>query len=180
MPRSLLTPVAVVFTALAWSGSWITGKLALAGAPPLEISTVRFIIAALVLAAITFATRADLGRGSLWPVTLAGFLGYCAYNAFVFVGLTMAPASDGALIVPTLIPVLTALAATFIGERLTPVKLAGFAVAGLTVLIGLVMNLYGGRMIDRIADTHDNAEMERLLARFRPWVLGSPERAVCS
>jgi hypothetical protein len=39
------------------------------------------------------------------------------------------------------------------------------------VLIGLVMNLYGGRMIDRIADTRDNAEMERLLTRFRPWIL---------
>jgi 4-hydroxybenzoate polyprenyltransferase len=39
------------------------------------------------------------------------------------------------------------------------------------VLIGLVMNLYGGRMIDRISDTRDNAEMERLLSRFRPWIL---------
>jgi len=39
------------------------------------------------------------------------------------------------------------------------------------VLIGLTMNLYGGRMIDRITDTRDNAEMERLLTRFRPWIL---------
>jgi drug/metabolite transporter (DMT)-like permease len=138
MPRSLLTPLAAFFTAIAWSGSWITGKLAVAGAPPLEISTVRFLIAAAVLAAITLATRADLGRGSLWPVALAGLLGYCAYNAFVFVGLTMAPASDGALIVPTLIPVLTALAATFIGERLTAMKLAGFALASVGVALVIV------------------------------------------
>src|ERR1700694_6057109 len=140
MPRSLLTPVAAFATALAWSGSWITGKLALAAAPPLEISAVRFIIAAIVLAAITRASRADLGRGSLWPVALAGFLGYCAYNAFVFVGLTMAPASDGALIVPTTIPVLTALAARYIGERLTGMKIAGFALAsfGVALVIGAV------------------------------------------
>jgi 4-hydroxybenzoate polyprenyltransferase len=39
------------------------------------------------------------------------------------------------------------------------------------VAIGLVMNLYGGRTIDRIADTRDDAEMERLLTRFRPGVL---------
>src|SRR5207253_4160073 len=39
------------------------------------------------------------------------------------------------------------------------------------VLIGLVMNLYGGRTIDRVADTRDDAEMERLLAQFRPMVL---------
>jgi hypothetical protein len=39
------------------------------------------------------------------------------------------------------------------------------------VLIGVLMNLYGGRMIDRIADTRDRDEMERLLTRFRPWIL---------
>jgi len=37
--------------------------------------------------------------------------------------------------------------------------------------IGVVMNLYGGRTIDRIADTRDDAEMERLLTQFRPWIL---------
>jgi len=30
---------------------------------------------------------------------------------------------------------------------------------------------YGGRTIDRIADTRDDAEMERLLTRFRPGIL---------
>ncbi|HYK97676.1 MAG TPA: hypothetical protein VEU77_04730 [Candidatus Acidoferrales bacterium] len=39
------------------------------------------------------------------------------------------------------------------------------------VLIGLVMNLYGGRTIDRIADTRDDTEMERLLSQFRPMIL---------
>jgi drug/metabolite transporter (DMT)-like permease len=149
MPRSLLTPVAAFFTALAWSGSWITGKLAVTGAPPLEISTVRFVIAAVVLGGITLATRSDLGRGSLWPVALAGFLGYCAYNAFVFVGLTMAPASDGALIVPTMIPVLTALAATFIGERLTAMKIAGFAVASL----GVALVIAAGQSANEVSTT---------------------------
>ncbi len=147
MPRSLLTPLAAFCTALAWSGSWITGKLAVAGAPPLEISAVRFIIAALVLAAITLATRADLGRGNLWPVVLAGVFGYCAYNAFVFVGLTMAPASDGALIVPTTIPVLTAVAASFVGERLTATKLAGFALAS----IGAALVIAAGQTGDEIS-----------------------------
>jgi hypothetical protein len=33
------------------------------------------------------------------------------------------------------------------------------------------MNRYGGRTIDRIADTKDDAEMERLLSRFRPAIL---------
>ena len=41
------------------------------------------------------------------------------------------------------------------------------------IAIGVVMNLYGGRTIDRIADTKDDAEMERLLVRFRPGLLAS-------
>ena len=147
MPRSFLTLLAAFCTALAWSGSWITGKLAVGGAPPLEISTVRFVIAALVLAAIAIGTRAELGRGTLWPVVLAGVFGYCAYNAFVFVGLTMAPASDGALIVPTLIPVLTALAASLVCERLTATKLAGFALAS----IGAALVIAAGQTGDEIS-----------------------------
>ncbi|HEY6203337.1 MAG TPA: hypothetical protein VI056_09850 [Candidatus Limnocylindria bacterium] len=39
------------------------------------------------------------------------------------------------------------------------------------VAIAVVMNLYGGRTIDRIAGTRDDAEMERLLTRFRPGTL---------
>jgi 4-hydroxybenzoate polyprenyltransferase len=38
-------------------------------------------------------------------------------------------------------------------------------------VIAVVMNRYGGRTIDQIADTRDDAEMERLLARFNPWIL---------
>jgi drug/metabolite transporter (DMT)-like permease len=147
MPRSILTPFAAVWVAMAWSGSWITGKLAVGSAPPLEISAVRFVIAALVLAALAVVTRTKLGRGGLRPVVLAGVFGYCAYNAFVFVGLTMAPASDGALIVPTTIPVLTAVAATFIGERLTGTKIAGFALAS----IGAAMVIAAGQTSDELS-----------------------------
>jgi drug/metabolite transporter (DMT)-like permease len=152
MPRSVLTPFAAFCVALTWSGSWITGKLALADAPPLELSTVRFAIATLVLATITIATRANLGRGRVWPVVLAGVFGYCAYNAFVFVGLTMAPASDGALIVPTTIPVLTAVAASFVGERLTPTKLAGFALAS-----------FGAALVIAAGQTGDEVSSRRLI-----------------
>src|SRR5438445_6831445 len=39
------------------------------------------------------------------------------------------------------------------------------------VAIGVVMHFYGGRTIDRIAETEDDMEMERLLTRFRPGIL---------
>ena len=46
-----------------------------------------------------------------------------------------------------------------------------WAALAIFIAIGIVMNVYGGRTIDRIADTHDDSEMERLLTRFRPGLL---------
>jgi len=144
--RSLVTPLTAFLVAAMWSGSWITGKLGVAGAPPLELSAVRFVIAALVLAVIAVATRLPLGTKGLFPVFLSGLLGYGLYNAFVFVGLTMAPASDGALIVPTTIPVLTAVGATLVGERLTTAKLAGFALASCGAALVILAGQTGGAL----------------------------------
>jgi drug/metabolite transporter (DMT)-like permease len=59
----------------------------------------------------------------------------------------MAPASDGALIVPTTIPVLTAVAATFVGERLTATKIAGFALAS----VGAATVIAAGQTGDEIS-----------------------------
>jgi drug/metabolite transporter (DMT)-like permease len=100
MPRSLMTPLAAFVVALAWSGGWIAGKLGVTGAPPLEFSAVRFVIAALALAVIALVTRTRIRSGGLVPIVLSAVFGYLGYNAFVFVGLTMAPASDAALIGP--------------------------------------------------------------------------------
>ncbi len=97
--------------------------------PPLELSAVRFALAGVLMLAIALAVRAPLGL-ERWPLlVLSGALGIFAYNALVFVGLTMVPASDAALIVPTINPVLTVLFAAFIGERITANKIAGLGIA---------------------------------------------------
>ena len=79
--------------------------------------------------AIARVTGASLGLSKLPLVVLAAAFGIFGYNALVFVALTMTPASDGALIVPTINPVLTVLFASFLGERLTANKLVGLAIA---------------------------------------------------
>ena len=146
MPRSVLTPLAAFSVALAWSGGWIAGKLGVASAPPLEFSAIRFIIASGALAIIVVATRTRIRRGALGPVVLSAIFGYLGYNAFVFVGLTMAPASDAALIVPTTIPVLTAIAASFFGERITTTKVAGFALASIGAALVIAAGQTGGEV----------------------------------
>jgi len=129
VPAPLLTVLLYVTVALCWSGSWTAGKLGVGAVPPIELSTIRFAIAGLLMLAIARVTGSSLGLVRWKLLLVAAFFGIFAYNALVFVGLTLGPASDGALIVPTLNPVLTVFIATFLGERLTRAKIAGIACA---------------------------------------------------
>lgn len=140
MPTSLAVPLAYGTVALVWSGGWIAGKLGVNAVPPLELSAIRFALAGVLLLGIARLTGARLGSERLGLIAVSAIFGVFGYNALVFVGLTLTPASDAALIVPTLVPVLTALAATAVGEPLTRAKLAGFAIsafgAALVILAG--------------------------------------------
>ena len=139
MPAPLLTVLLYVTVALCWSGSWTAGKLGVGAVPPIELSTIRFAIAGLLMLAIARVTGSSLGLVRWKLLLVAAFFGIFAYNALVFVGLTLGPASDGALIVPTLNPVLTVLFATvLVGERLTRNKLAGVVVATAGAIVVVV------------------------------------------
>jgi drug/metabolite transporter (DMT)-like permease len=132
-----------VTVALCWSGSWTFGKLGVTAVPPFELSTIRFAVAGLLMLAIARAIDAPLGL-ERWPLLiLAGFFGIFAYNALVFFALTISPASDGALIVPTVNPVLTVVFAAVIGERVTANKIAGLvlATAGAALVIAAATGL---------------------------------------
>lgn len=141
--QRLLTLAAYVTVALCWSGSWTAGKLGVEVVPPLELSAIRFALAGLLMLAIARVTGASLGLAKLPLVILAAAFGIFGYNALVFVALTITPASDGALIVPTINPVLTVLFASFLGERLTANKLVGLAIAtvGAAVVIAAATGL---------------------------------------
>ena len=144
MPAPLLTLIVYVTVALCWSGSWTAGKLGVGAVPPIELSTFRFAIAGVLMLAIARATGASFGLARWKLLLVASFFGIFAYNALVFVGLTLGPASDGALIVPTLNPVLTVLFATvLVGERLTRNKLAGVVVATAGAIV-VVASAQGG------------------------------------
>jgi len=137
VPAPLLTVLVYVTVALCWSGSWTAGKLGVGAVPPLELSAIRFALAGLLLLTLAQITGSSLGLIRWKLLLVAAFFGIFAYNALVFVGLTLGPASDGALIVPTLNPVLTVFIATFLGERLTRNKIAGiaFATAGVAIVV---------------------------------------------
>jgi drug/metabolite transporter (DMT)-like permease len=135
--------LAYATAAFALAAQWTSAKFALAQVPPLELSTTRFAIASIVLVAAALITRTPLPLRRWRPVTAAAAFGFFGFNSLAFLGLRLTPASDSALIVPTTIPVATALLATLIHEPLTSRKLLGFAVAS----AGAAIVIAGGQQM---------------------------------
>jgi drug/metabolite transporter (DMT)-like permease len=129
--------------AIALAAQWTAAKIALGAIPPLELSTMRFALASALLVTVALITRTPLPIRRWRPVTAAAAFGFLGFNGLAFLGLHLTPASDSALIVPTTIPIATALFATLIREQLTSQKLLGFGVAS----VGAAVVIAGGQQI---------------------------------
>lgn len=130
--------------ALTLGGQWIAAKLGVTAVPPLELSTMRFAIASAVLVAACAITRTPIPLHRWRPIAAASACGVLGFNTLAFVGLSLTPASDSALIIPTVIPLATALFATAIHEPLTSRKLFGFAIASMGAALVIVGGQQGG------------------------------------
>lgn len=146
--REVLAWSALLCVALCWGGAWTAGKIAVSVAPPFELLALRFAVAGSILALL--ARRSDLRvLGQRPRIVLGAALAVALNNAFEYLGLQRAPASDGALIAPLLVPVLTGALALFIAERLTRVRILGFAVASL----GCALVVSGGQTSEALSLT---------------------------
>ncbi len=134
-----ITYLKLIGTMFMWGGTWIAGRVvAQELTAPLAAPALRFLLAGLVLAGFALATEGRIPRpqtGSEWGVvTGLALTGIFIYALCFFYGLKHITAGQGALVV-ALTPVLVALGAWFFGqERMTPVKLAGIAIASLGCL----------------------------------------------
>ena len=129
----------VIASAVAFGAMAILARVAFAsGVDTSTLLALRFGIAAVAMFAIAGARRIPLPTGSmLGALALLGALGYGGQAFSFFTALTLAPAGLCALLL-YLHPALVALlAAVFLHERLTVVKLAALAVA----LAGTVLTI---------------------------------------
>ena len=144
----------VMLTAMAicFGGTWVPAAIAVDAVPPFAIAAVRFAIAAVLLYAWARLANRPLTpmRRSDWPMVVGlGLTAVAGYNWLFLTGLTLAPASDGAIIVPGLAPIFTAvLAGLLLGERLGARGFAGLAVAAVGLL--LVVSPGSGAGSDRL------------------------------
>jgi drug/metabolite transporter (DMT)-like permease len=143
----MLTAMAICF-----GGTWVPAAVAVESVPPFAIAVVRFSLAAVLLYGWARLAGRELSpiRRADWPL-IAGLAltAVAGYNWLFLTGLTLAPASDGAIIVPGLAPVFTAvLAGVVLRERLGLRGFLGLAVAAVGLV--LVVNPSGAGGGDRI------------------------------
>ena len=138
-----ITYLKLIGAMFMWGGTWIAGRIvAQELTAPLAAPAIRFLLAGLVLAGFALMTEGRIPRpqtGSEWGIVSGlAMTGIFLYALCFFYGLKHISAGRGALVV-ALTPVVVALAAWFLGqERMTPLKLAGIAIAmaGCLTVIG--------------------------------------------
>ncbi len=138
--------------AICFGGTWVAGAVAVDAAPPFAIAAIRFGLGSILLIAwarLSGRRLAPITRADVPVIVGLGLTAIAGYNWLFLTGLTLAPASDGAIIVPGLAPVFTALlAGAILGERLGFRGFAGLAIAAIGLY--LVVDPAGGTSADRL------------------------------
>jgi drug/metabolite transporter (DMT)-like permease len=126
-------------TVLVWAIGYPVGALGVAAASPFLLMTLRFALAAVVMALIALVTGAHWPRGRLLAHTaVAGVLVQAVQFGGVYGGLHAGVPAAVASLVIALNPVLTTLLATFmLRERLTWTRSLGLVLGVLAVLAAL-------------------------------------------
>jgi drug/metabolite transporter (DMT)-like permease len=153
-PSRALGIAFIVASALAFGAMAIMARAAYAdGLDTPTLLALRFSIAAACLLVVVRAKRVELPRGhDLGAIALLGGVGYGGQAATFFTALTLAPAGLVALLL-YLHPALVALlAASFLHERMSKVKLAALAIAlaGMTLTVAPALSDNTGAAFPRL------------------------------
>lgn len=131
--------LALAAMAVCFGGTWVPAAVAVESVPPFTIAALRFGIASVLLFAWARLANRPLSpiRGRDVPMILGlAVTAVAGYNWLFLTALTLAPAADGAIIVPGLAPVFTAVIAGFVlREQLGPRGFGGLGIAAVGLLL---------------------------------------------
>ena len=120
------------------AGTFLVAKRALGELSALELALVRFTLAASVYALLLWKERVRIARRDLVRLAALGFMAIPLNQGLFLVGLARTTSGHGALLY-ALTPIFVFLIARArLGERATPLKLVGIAVAFVGVLVVLL------------------------------------------
>jgi len=134
----------LVLTMFFWGSAFPTSKMLVLEVPPEVGAVLRFGFGSLLMMAILFRRSAKPvpARSDWRRLAVVALVGVAGFNTLFFRGLSLAPASDAGIIIPTMSPVFTAMAGMlFFGEGVRIGRIAGLAVslAGAALFFGDVL-----------------------------------------
>ena len=133
------------------AGTYLAAKRALVELSPFELALVRFAFAALLYAALVRARGVRVRRSDLPALALLGFVAVPLNQGLFLAGLARSTPGHAALLY-ALTPIFVFLLARVrLGERATPLKMTGIAVAFAGVLVVLLAR--GALRIEGARDT---------------------------
>ncbi len=122
--------------AAIWGGMYVVSKYVLGYVPPLTLVLLREVIGAATLGLAMALTRPPAVRRRDLPLmVLLGFVGLFVSIVAQFAGTRLSTAANGALITSATPSFLVLFAWPILGERLTPARIAGLALATGGVLV---------------------------------------------
>jgi drug/metabolite transporter (DMT)-like permease len=143
-PSTWLSPIPIFFVCL-WSTGFVVAKLGLPYAPPLTFLVLRCLGALAVLAPMVVFAKAPWPHGKAGHIAVAGLLLQAGYLGGVWSAIKIGmPAGLSALIVG-MQPILTAVAAPLIGERVRPRQWIGLllGLSGVALVVYAKISLAG-------------------------------------
>lgn len=146
---STLPVVPAAAFVLVWSSGYISGPAAVQAAAPFSALAWRFVIAALLAAALALVLRRPtrMDRTTLRRVALVGLMMNAVQFGLMYVAFDLGLGATLASLFHALSPVLTALlAAALLGERVSQVQVIGFVVGvvGVLLVLGADLGRAGG------------------------------------
>lgn len=147
--RSNLPLLPAAAFVLVWSSGYISGPAAVDAAAPFSVLGWRFVIAAVLAAALALALRLPprMDRTALARVALVGLVMNALQFGLMYVAFDLGLGATLASLFHALSPVLTALlAAALLRERVSRVQVVGFVVgvAGVLLVLGADLGRAGG------------------------------------
>ncbi|MEG6586242.1 DMT family transporter [Dendrosporobacter sp. 1207_IL3150] len=134
----------MVLAAFFWSGAFITGKLAVREFPPFALTFFRFFFALPLIFVILYKHQPDkwLPHKNEWPpLIMLGLIGTFLYHALFFTSLQYTTAINSSLIGSTNPMITAVLAAMFIKEKISLVRMAGIMLS----LLGVILTVTNGQ-----------------------------------
>jgi drug/metabolite transporter (DMT)-like permease len=132
--------ILMVFTAIFWSGAFITGKIAVLEFPPFALTFFRFLLALPFIFALLYSKEKEkwLPKGRQWvPLVILGIIGTFFYHVLFFSALRYTTAINSSLIGATNPVLTTIMAALFFNEGLKQKRIVGiiFSFIGVFLIV---------------------------------------------